>query len=179
MFCGGRVEPRKNQLAVAKATANYKFNPPAGGPNIKLVFVGKISWRHPEYAMRFKRLVKKHDWIKHIERIPYENMGSAYAAAKVHVSASWFETTGLVSLEAGLAGCSVVASGERARDYLGDYAVYCDPGDINSIQEAIQKAYVAKFNPEFKEHILNNFTWDKTAAQTLAVYNRVLGSFKY
>jgi len=224
VLCVGRIEPRKNQLAVIEAvrllfesqlhsskkqstgnkreagqwpaaTQNTNVAAPHGAPkskrtlkgatlgnspldiayDTKLIFVGKVSWRHPEYALRFKSLVNKYDWIKHIERIPYEKMGSAYAAAKVHVSASWFETTGLVSLEAGLAGCNVVASGDRAKDYLEGYAHYCDPGNPASITEAIEAACSGKFDPDFKKHVLENFTWDQTAAQTLEVYERLLG----
>ncbi len=172
VLCVGRIEPRKNQLSVIESVSNVKWKM----ENVKLIFLGKISWRHPEYALRFNNMVRKYDWIRHIERIPYEKMGAAYAAAKVHVSASWFETTGLVSLEAGLAGCNVVATGERAREYLGDFAFYCDPGDLDSITKAISKASETAVNPEFKQHILNNFTWDKTAEQTLAVYKTILNN---
>ncbi len=191
VLCVGRVEPRKNQLAVIAAMnlffwgqphspapgASTDLAPgasPAAGSS-RLVFVGKISWRHPEYALRFKNLVRKYNWIKHIEKIPYEKMGSVYSAAEVHVSASWFETTGLVSLEAGLAGCNVVAAGDRARDYLDDFAVYCDPGKLDSVTKAITKAMQNKPSPLLKQHILENFTWDKTAEQTRAVYRTVLG----
>jgi len=145
-------------------------------PDLNLLFVGKVSRRHPEYAWRFKRLVRKYDWIYHISSIPYEKMGSCYAAAKVHVLASWFETTGLVNLEAALAGTSVVATGERAREYLADFAEYCDPGDSASISEAVLAAWRKPFDPEFREHILENFTWQRAAEQTLAAYREIVDS---
>ncbi|MEA2020177.1 MAG: glycosyltransferase [Patescibacteria group bacterium] len=181
VVCVGRVEPRKNQLAVIAAGFRLRerqvpsFSQGRDFQTPQLLFVGKISWRHPEYALRFKNLVRKYNWIKHIESIPYKKMGSVYAAANTHVSASWFETTGLVSLEAGLAGCNVVAAGDRARDYLGDFAFYCDPGKLDSVTKAISKAMQNKPSPLLKPHILENFTWDKTAEQTLAVYRTVLG----
>jgi len=177
ILCVGRVEPRKNQLAVAKATegAPRSSKSEVGQiPNPKLVFVGRISWRHPEYALRFLRLVRKHNWIHHIPQIPHEKMGSCYAAAKVHVLASWFETTGLVNLEAALAGANIVSSGNRSREYLGNYAYYCDPGDVDSIAEAIYKAWKAEPGPELRERILKNFTWEIVGRQTLAAYHKLL-----
>ena len=117
--------------------------------------------------------MQKYDWVYHIPQIPYEKMSSCYAAARVHVLASWFETTGLVSLEAGLAGCSVVASGERAREYLGSFVEYCDPGDIDSIAKAIRQTLEKPADPAFRKHVLENFTWAEVARQTLAAYETV------
>ena len=201
----GRIEPRKNQLAVIEAVGRLrnpksKFRNPkqiqnSNNPSPKqnqdiscrtaelsncqtaqLLFVGKISWRHPEYALRFKTLVQKCPWIYHIPQIPHEKMGSCYAAARIHVLASWFETTGLVNLEAGLSGTNVVAAGKRAREYLLDFASYCDPGNVDSITAAIVEAWEKPFDPGFREHILKNFTWERTAEQTLAAYAAVLSS---
>ena len=171
-LCVGRVEPRKNQLAVAEAAATLRSQI----PSLTLLFVGQISRRHPEYAWRFKRLVRKHDWVYHVPSIPYEEMGSCYAAAKVHVLASWFETTGLVNLEAALAGANVVAAGGRAREYQADFAEYCDPGDSASISGAILAAWEKPVDPEFRKHILENFTWEKAAEQTLTAYREIVGN---
>ena len=160
----GRIEPRKNQKAVIEAVEGYGA----------LVFVGKISWRHPEYALRFLNLVRKHDWVRHIPQIPHEKIGSCFAASRVHVLASWFETTGLVNLEAALAGASVVSSSKRSREYLLGFAHYCDPGDVNSITEAIDRAWKSPPDPKLKEHILKNYTWKIVGRQTLETYQKVL-----
>ena len=61
-----------------------------------------------------------------------------YRSARVHVLPSWFETTGLVSLEAGLCRCDVREHNRgHAREYLGDFAWYCDPADPASICSAV------------------------------------------
>lgn len=195
ILCVGRIEPRKNQLAVIGAVSRLRLVPqgkippipqpfglesrnPKGFPrrdfpSSNLLFVGKISWRHPEYALRFLRQVQRHSRVYHIPQIHHEKMGSCYAAAKVHVLASWFETTGLVNLEAALAGANVVATGERAREYLLDFAHYCDPGNTGSIAKAIVKAWKKLPDPRFREHILKNFTWKKAAEQTRAAYEMI------
>ena len=184
-MCGsvGRIEPRKNQLAVIGAVERFvsrgkpdgfRRQPVGLGNREALVFVGKISWRHPEYALRFLGLVKKYDWIYHISQIPHEKIGSCFAAAKVHVLASWFETTGLVNLEALLAGANVVAPIGRGQEYLLNFADYCDPGDIRSIAQALKKAWERHPDPAAKEHILKDYTWEIVGRQTLEAYRKVL-----
>jgi len=168
----GRIEPRKNQLAVIEAVARLRRSI----SHIRLILVGRISWRHPEYALRFRRAVASNDWIFHIPYLPYERMGSVYAASRVHVLASWFETTGLVNLEAGLSGANVVASEGRAREYLLDFAEYCDPGDTDSIAQAITRAWNRPVDSNFRRHILRHFTWEVAAQQTLAAYRLVTGT---
>ncbi len=169
----GRVEPRKNQLAIIEAM--LPSVQPLGLPKgLNLIFVGKISWRHPEYALRFLNLVRKHDWVHHIPQIPHEKIGSCFAAAKVHVLASWFETTGLVNLEALLSGANVVAPSGRGQEYLLDFADYCDPEDTDSIAQALKKAWERPSDPTAEEHILKNYTWEIVGQQTLAAYRKVL-----
>jgi len=167
IICVGRIEPRKNQLAIIEAMSDL---------NTRLVFVGSYNWNHPEYIVRFKNKVSENPFVTHILHIPYNEIGSAYAASKVAVSASWFETTGLTSLEALLAGSSVVASGERVKEYLGKYAHYCKPDNISSIKTALEKALKTKPKEGAKKYILDNFTWDIAAKQSKEAYEEVLGN---
>jgi glycosyltransferase involved in cell wall biosynthesis len=111
-------------------------------------------------------------------RIPHESpmLASAYAAAKVHAQVSWFETPGLSSLEAALAGCNIVVSDRGCtRDYFKNYAWYCDPADIDSICHAISEAYYSPKRHDLKLHMLN-YTWDKVAKKTWDAYHRILNS---
>jgi len=100
-----------------------------------------------------------------------------YHFAKVGISASWFETTGLTSLEALFCGANAVASGERAKEYLGDLAYYCVPEDVTSIKNAVKEAYLAepKVIPDFMRQSL---TWENAAKKTFEVYQEVLGEPK-
>lgn len=171
IICVGRVEPRKNQLNIIKAVKKLREEI---GRDIRLVLVGTVGGlKHFEYNMIFKNLVKENDWITHVERVEYEAMPSYYKFAKVGVSASWFETTGLTSLEALYCGTNAVASGMRAREYLGKYASYCAPDDVESIKEAIKKEYSAK-RPVLSESIKREYTWENAAKKTLEVYREVL-----
>lgn len=167
IICVGRIEARKNQLSIIEAVKLLRKE--EGFSDVKLVFLGRRSNYHKSYISKFDRELKKNDWILHPGFIPQEDIPSYYHFAKVGVSASWFETTGLTSLEALFCGTNVVASGERAKELLGDLAVYCDPGDVFSIKSAIKQAYMRE-SPQVPEEFRQLYTWQNAAKQTLEVY---------
>ena len=166
----GRIEARKNQLSIIEAVEQMIREQDL---DFHLVFVGKKSGHHGEYVDKFDELVAKHNWITHIPYIPYEDIPGLYKYAKVCVSASWFETSGLTSLEALFMGTNVVAAGDRAKEFLGDNASYCDPGDSLSIAKAIEVEY-SKQRPVIDDNMKNEFTWENAAKKTMEVYEKVL-----
>lgn len=172
ILCVGRIEARKNQLSVIEAVKNLREK---GDIRTDLVFVGNKSRHHGEYVRKFDSLAKKYDWIRCIGSVPYEDMPSLYHFSKVCVSASWFESTGLTSLEALFCGSNVVASGDRAKEYLGEYASYCSPDDVSSIEAAITSEYLAD-RPFIPSEMRSEYTWENAAKKTKEVYERVLKS---
>lgn len=170
ILCVGRIEARKNQLSVIEAVKQMKLEEEI---DITLVFVGKKSDHHGVYVDKFDKKVAKHSWIEYVPYTPYEDMPGLYQHAKVCVSASWFETTGLTSLEALFMGTNVVASGSRAKEFLGNYATYCDPADIMSIKKAISAEY-SKDSPKILDKMREEFTWKNAAKKTLRVYERLV-----
>ena len=171
IICVGRIEARKNQLSIIEAVKLLRQE--EGFKDVKLVFLGQRSEHHKSYIAKFDRLLKENSWILHPGFIPQEDIPGYYHFAKVGVSASWFETTGLTSLEALFCGTNVVASGERAKELLGNLAVYCDPSSIVSIKEALSNAYMRPA-PKIPENFKREYTWENAAKQTLEVYNRLL-----
>jgi glycosyltransferase involved in cell wall biosynthesis len=171
IICVGRVEPRKNQLSIIYAVEQFRKEE---NIDVKLVFIGRYNvLNHLEYTLRFKQMLKKYPWIIHIEKIPYEVIPNYFHFAKVGVSASWFETTGLTSLDALFCGTNAVAAGDRAKEYLGDFATYCRPDDVKSIKDAIRKEYYAK-RPVLPAKMKKEYTWEYAAKQTLDVYSELL-----
>lgn len=167
----GRVEPRKSWLNVIEAVRMFRME---SGRDLKLVLVGpKNITNHFEYTARFNIVLRKHKWVKYIEKVPYDEIPSVYKFAKVCVSASWFESTGLTLLEALFCGTNAVASGERAKEYLGNMASYCEPGDAKSIFTAILKEYYAP-RPNISDEMKKEYTWENAAKKTLEVYESVL-----
>jgi glycosyltransferase involved in cell wall biosynthesis len=171
IICVGRLEPRKNQLSIIKAVKKLRDET---GKDLKLVLVGaSSSMKHFEYYFWLNKEIRENDWIIPIKWINNADMPSYYHFGKVCVSASWFETTGLTSLEAILCGTNAVAAGDRAREYLGDYASYCDPGNIDSIKDALKKEYFAP-RPAVAENLRHEYTWSNAASKILEVYKELL-----
>jgi len=175
ILCVNRIEPRKNQinliLAFLKAIETE--------PNFKsyhLVFGGGFNNHHPTYIKTFKKLIKKYSFVRHIGFVEQKNLCHLYAGADVFAYPTWFETTGLVSLEAIISGSrSLVVSGERVKEYIGGNAIYCDPGNINSISAALIKALKeTTVKKNFPEFVKNTYTWENCAKQTLNVYKKIL-----
>jgi len=172
IICVGRIEPRKNQLSIIRAVKMLREKEKL---DVNLLFVGtKNVLKHFEYNFWFTREVQKNKWIKHISGwIPPETVASYYHFAKVGVSASWFETTGLTSLEVLFCGSNAVAAGDRAKEYLGNKASYCEPDNVESIMKAIRKEYYAK-RPQIDEKMKREYTWKSAAKKTLEVYKNLL-----
>jgi glycosyltransferase involved in cell wall biosynthesis len=160
----GRICYRKNQLALIKVAKQLK---------LPLVLIGPLN--DGPYYQECRRAAAGHK-VLFIDCLSGPDLISAYAAARVHALTSWYDTPGLVTLEAALAGCTIVTTDRgSAVEYLDNLAFYCDPGDIVSIKTAVEQAWFAKKNPQLKAHVLSNFTWEKTAEQTLQAYQLALG----
>jgi glycosyltransferase involved in cell wall biosynthesis len=92
------------------------------------------------------------------------------------VLASWFETTGLSSLEAAVMGCNIVITDKGdTKEYFEDIAFYCDPASPASIFAAIEKAMISPFRQELKRKIETNYTWEITAEKTMQAYREITG----
>ncbi|RYE23172.1 MAG: glycosyltransferase family 1 protein [Sphingobacteriales bacterium] len=164
VLCMGRVETRKNQLRLIKALNNTMY---------RLFLYGKASPNNMAYYEACKTAaagnVHMDGWIAG------DDLYTAYSNAKVHVLPSYFETTGLSSLEAAVMGCNIVVTNKGdTRDYFKDDAWYCDPDSERSIKEAVDAAYAAPYNEAFKQRILKDYTWKRAAEETLAAYKQVL-----
>lgn len=165
VLCVANFSSIKNHLNLIKALENT---------NLTLVLIGKFQQAHQKYYRFVQKAVKKNKRYRLISNVKPEELKSAYAAAKVHVLPSWFETCGLVSLEAGLAGCNIVSTDRGyTKEYLKDMAWYCNPANVDSIREAVTRAYNTPKSDRLKNYILENFSWEKTAQQTLIAYQRV------
>ncbi|HEX6169318.1 MAG TPA: glycosyltransferase, partial [Chitinophagaceae bacterium] len=113
--------------------------------------------------------------ITFIQHVPQLDLIKFYRKAKVHILPSWFETTGLSSLEAATLGCNVVITDRGdAKEYLNKYAFYCDPALPESIFEAVAAASKAQVDPALAEMVKRNYSWKKAAEETYKVYKEVL-----
>jgi len=165
VLCVGRIEPRKNQLALIRALE---------GTGIPLTLVGKAGKYSAEYHRQC--LAAAGTTITMLDhRSPLE-LRDLYRRSAVHACVSWYETPGLASLEAGFCGCAlVVTPGGCTREYFGDRAHMCDPADSHSIRTAVLNALATPPAPAFPGELASRFTWENAARATLRGYRIALG----
>ena len=99
-------------------------------------------------------------------------LAALYSGAEALAYASLYEGFGLPILEAYSCGCPVVTSNVSSMpEIAGDGAVLIDPDSVESIAEGIIKAIGNRHGLIEKGNLrLKDFSWEKTARQTLDVY---------
>ena len=162
ILCVSRIEGRKNQLNIIRACKDLPY---------KFVFIGKAGANFKKYYEQCK--IEANDNMFFLGQIEHNKLPQFYKLAKVHILASWMETPGLSSLEAGIMLTNVVVTKKGdTEDYFKNFAFYCEPDDLDSIRKAVIDAYNAPFNNDFYERIVSNYKWEDTAIQTLEGYNK-------
>ena len=162
----GAVSPVKNQLGLLQALNDLPM---------PIVIIGQPTPHKPEYAEECKALAEARGNVTFIDRLPHDELPGIYRLASVHVLPSWRETPGLVSLEAAASGCRVVTTSiGSTRDYFCNLAEYCYPSDLSSIRAAVAKALAQPPSDKLRNHVLQNFTWQRAAEETLQAYLTVL-----
>jgi len=166
IICAARVEGIKNQLMLIRALNNTRF---------KLFIIGNHAPNQVEYYRQCRRIAAGN--VTFIDHLPQSELVEYYNRAKVHILPSWFETTGLSSIEAALMGCNIVVSDRGdVREYFSDDAFYCDPTSPQSILAAVEQAAAAPVNNGLQERILQKYTWQQAAQQTFKAYQTAIAS---
>ncbi|MCG2692035.1 glycosyltransferase family 4 protein, partial [Microgenomates group bacterium] len=160
----GTQEPRKNLVRLIKAYQSL------GLKKITLVIVGKFGWGDQ---------VKPIPGIKILGFVPDEDLRALYSAAKVFAYPSLYEGFGLPILEAFSCGCPVITSNIASLPELGgSAAIYINPLSIKDLSQAIKQ--LLQFDDSnyrtLREKAIKQakkFSWEKTAKETLKVYQEV------
>jgi glycosyltransferase involved in cell wall biosynthesis len=168
ILCAGRIEGRKNQLNLIKALNNTSYT---------VLLTGLPAPNQKKYYEECKKIAAPN--IIFCGRVSTDELIGYYKKAKVHVLPSWHETCGLSSLEAAAMGCNIVITEKGfTREYFGDDAFYCDPGNTESIFKAVEKAAQTDCRKELQEKIIQHYTWQQAAARTLVAYKNILSICK-
>ena len=168
VICAARIEGRKNQLNLIRAMNDTGYT---------LLLTGLPAPNQKKYYDECKKIASNN--IIFCGRVPVNTLLDYYKKSKVHVLPSWHETCGLSSLEAAAMGCNVVITEKGfTREYFGDDAFYCDPGNPESIFKAIDQAAKSDCRKELQQKILLHYTWQQAAASTLKAYQNILSTCK-
>lgn len=160
VLCVGRIEGRKDQLDLIRAL---------NGTDYRLMIIGSPSANQVKYYEACKSEAGPN--VTFIPALSQPELAAYYAKARVHVLPSWFETTGLSTLEAAAMGCRIVITDKGdTREYFGEHAFYCEPGSPVSIRDAVERAANAPFDGALQQLIFSEYTWQCTAEKTAAGY---------
>lgn len=157
----GRIEPRKNQLAVLDVRREF---------GIPVVFVGALNKAYGWYANRFRQEIRRTGchWVGAVEP---EIVKAIVRRAKVSVLPSWFEVVAYGSIDAFAAGTRVVTT-ERGylTEYLRDAVSYCKPESPESIVKCVAHEMARAPDPEEHARFASEFTWNLSAKQLVKGY---------
>ncbi len=147
-----------------------------GDPSINLVCAGGGTFKEAELN-QIKELKITHQ-ILYQPIHSNDQLAALYNHAEVMVYPSLYEGFGLPIIEAFACGCPVItAAGSSTWEIAGNAAVFINPKDIMDMTQ--------KINQVLTDHLLQNqlviqgynraniFSWDKTAYETLKLYQSI------
>lgn len=147
-------------------------------PNFNLVLAGRISPNFSNIEEFVKNLGLKEKIIL-TGPVTDEAKSALYTNSIALVFPSFHEGFGLPVLEAQSLGVPVLTSNVTALpEIAGKGALFCNPFDVKEIAEKMEKI---AFNERLKQDLIEKgfknikrFSWEKTAQETIKVYEKVL-----
>lgn len=157
----GTLEPRKNLKRLIKAFTSTSITL----RECDLVIAGKFGWG---------KQLKPVKGVCLLGFVPDEDLAGLYSDARAFVYPSLYEGFGLPVLEALSCGCPVITSNISGLPEVGgDAAIYINPYKVAEITQAMKA--IRKLNlTQISLAQAKKFSWDKTAKETLKVYQEVV-----
>ena len=176
----GTIEPRKNLTALLEAFRHLlaTCSPLPATCSLRLVIVGKKGWLYEGVFRRLRELGLE-DRVHFTGYVPDGDLPALYSAASVFVFPSLYEGFGLPVLEAMACGTPVIASNTSSLpEVVGEAGLLVNPHDIHTLVAALKRVLADEhLRAEMKAQGLERaqaFTWERTARETLRVYEEVL-----
>lgn len=179
LYLGG-FDVRKN---VGSALAAYTWAGPVIGEECPLVVAGPLPERDslltPDPRRQARQLDLAPEWVRFVGRVPEDDKPALYRGAVAFLYPSRYEGFGLPPLEAMACGTPVVGSNATSiPEVVGNGGVLLHPDDAAGMAGAlIQLVKDELFRAELGRRALAQaarFSWERTAADTLAAYRQAL-----
>lgn len=171
----GLLEPKKNLPVLLQAVARLRAGSAWG--RAQLVLAGAPGWGTTGLDAEAGRLGLD-GVVRFLGAVPEGDLPALYAGARVFAFPSLWEGFGLPVLEAMAAGAPVVASRRGALpEVAGDAALLVEPAP-GPLAEALERLLTDRtLRDRLRDAGLERaraFSWERTAAETLAVYRAAL-----
>ena len=164
----GDADPRKNLPRTIEA-----FGRCAAGGDFELLIAGGGAAGAGDVREALERTSAP---VRLLGYVPDEDLPALYAGAAAFLFPTLYEGFGLPVLEAMASGTAVLGGSEGSvPEIAGEHAVLVDPRDPAAIADGIGR--VLEFPAEAREAArlhAAEFTWERCARQTRAVYDRTL-----
>jgi glycosyltransferase involved in cell wall biosynthesis len=172
----GSLEPRKNLLRLLEAYSRLR----SWSDKWFLVIVGARSFRKSSPVVKRVEELGLEASVRFTGYVPEEDLPAIYNGADLFVFPSIYEGFGLPVLEAMACGAPVVTSNTSSLpEVAGDAAVLVDPYNVNAIAVAMHQVLI---NPALGAELIEKgliraaqFSWKRTALETISIYKLVLG----
>ena len=143
-----------------------------------LILAGPPGWRNREIHERIAGAAPR---VRYLGCLPDEDLAAVMAGCGALVFPSLYEGFGLPVLEAMACGVPVVTSrGGALEEVAGDAALLVDPQDHESIARGIENVLddAARRETLVRKGLARaaQFTWERTARETLRVYEQAIAS---
>lgn len=167
VLCVASISPAKNQLGLLKALYDM--------PEIPVVLRG--TNRHKEYADEVRKVASARGNVRILGELTDEEVAVLYRKARVHVLASFRESTGLSSLEALSSGCEIVVADAPfcpIRWYQFDrFGHVCNPYSVRSIRRAVLESFAHKRNTVGDDY-RHAYSYERAVDLTKEAYDRLM-----
>lgn len=175
----GRIRPHKNipRLIEAFAVVRGELENHPKYRDLRLIIIGDEISRNPE-VRRAVAQTRTEQVVRFLGFVPFETLREFYANASVFAFPSLYEGFGLPPLEAMATGIPVVTSSVSSLpEVVGDAAMIINPENVFDIarglrevllQEQLRARLIASGYDQVRQ-----FSWRRTAQQTLDVYREV------
>lgn len=170
----GTIEPRKNLSRLVSAFASVCER----HPQLLLVIAGMKGWMYDD-LMETIRSLNLESRVIFTGFIPEAEKPFLIAASKVFAYPSLYEGFGIPLLEALACGIPTLTSNVSSLpEVAGDAALMVDPNSVTEISSALERLLSDySLRDELRCRSLRQaatFTWAKTAAMTLDVYEELI-----
>jgi len=170
-ICVGTLEPRKNLNNCIKS---YLLLPKSIRKKYPLLIIGAYGWKFD------KSLIEIDETIRFMDYVDNQSLEFLYHAALALLYLSIYEGFGLPPLEAMSCKTATITSNKGSlKELYSNHSISLDPNDCilikkNMLRLIEDKSYQIDFaNRGFAYS--KNFSWNKTANETLELYKEVLG----
>lgn len=175
----GNIEPKKNLEKLIKAYDILKKN---SDIKHKLVITGKNGWKYKSVYKIISEL-KIENEIIFTDYVPEDDLPAIYSMSDLFAFPSLYEGFGIPPLEAMACEVPVIVSNKGALpEITGGKCMRVDPYSISDICNGIYKLLTENQLRntsilEGKEWV-KHFSWEKTAKETLKVYEQAIITHK-